>query len=149
MKIKHKLLSDYQHLSTDKKIFILKSGTILENYNYKLKSENIQIDREIVDANPQLFQLIDWKTELLIYLKAEKVPQPSQVVKKLIPFIEEMILSSMQQQTSTDFDTIERRIKDKEEEIEVRSSRISKREEAHKIDIKSLDKKEDYLRKKS
>jgi DNA-directed RNA polymerase subunit beta len=41
MKIKHKLLSDYQYITPDKKIFLIKSGTIIEEYQYKLKGENI------------------------------------------------------------------------------------------------------------
>ena len=39
MKIKHKLLSDYQYITNDKKIFLIKSGTIIEEYLYKLKGE--------------------------------------------------------------------------------------------------------------
>lgn len=163
MKIKHKLLSDYQFLSNDKKIFLIKAGTIIEQYTYKVKSENISIDREVVDANPQLFQIIDWKAELLSYMKLQKLPTPAQLHKKLVPFVEEMILSSIQQNTSTyddskikeiewkeiDLITREKRIKDKEEEIDIRLKRVEKREEDHKQELKSLDKKEDELRIRS
>ena len=163
MKVKHKLLSDYQFTSNDKKIFILKSGTILEEYTYKSKDGEILIDRDIIDNNPLFFQAIDWKIELLSHLKSEKVPQPSQIHKKLIPFIEDMILSSIQHQTvvaapvddslmkkveqkENDLNQREKRIKDREEEIEIRLKRIEKREESYKDDLKVLDKKEDDLR---
>ena len=61
MKIKHKLLADYQYVSEDKKIFLIKSGSILEDYVHSLKGEKIKIDRELVENNPDLFQLIDFQ----------------------------------------------------------------------------------------
>jgi DNA repair exonuclease SbcCD ATPase subunit len=166
MKIKHKLLSDYQYTSGDKKIFLIKSGTILEEYVYKLKNESILLDKEVVDANPQLFCLLDWKTELLTYIKSNKLPTPAVLTKKLIPFIEEMVLSSIQQnptpvvvvddssskeieRKSADLESRDKRIKEKEDEIEIRLKRLEKREGEYKEDLKSLDKKEDELRNKS
>lgn len=165
MKIKHKLLSDYQYTSPDKKIFLIKSGTIIDEYVYKIKGESIHIDKEIVEANPQLFSPIDWKSELLSYMKVNKLPTPAQLHKKMVPFIEEMILSSMNQNSGgqvmdeyqikeierkeRDLNNRESRIKDKEEEIEIRLNRVEKREESYKEDLKSLDKKEDELRERS
>lgn len=165
MKIKHKLLSDYQFLSPDKKIFLIKAGTIIEEYNYKVKSDSINIDKEVVDANPQIFQIVDWKSELLSYMKSQKLPTPAQLHKKMIPFIEEMVLSSISQASTTstldeskikeiewkeiDLNNRERRIKDKEEEIDIRLKRVEKREEDHKAELKNLDKKEDDLRSRS
>ena len=178
MKTKHKLIQDFQFISADKKIFVLKSGTILEEYNYKLKSEIIPIDKDIVDSNPLFFELIDWKSELMSYMKQNKMPQPAQLGKKLIPFIEEMVLSSLQQNSGgsmdpslirdlekresdllsskreidrreLELDSRDRRIKDKEDDIEVRSKRVEKREDEYKSDLKNLDKKEDELRSKS
>jgi hypothetical protein len=92
MKIKHKVIKEFQYLSPDKKIFILKVGTILQEYNYTVKSEIIPIDKDIIDNNPEFFEVIDWKSELLTHMKAQKFPTPSQFHKKLIPFIEEMVL---------------------------------------------------------
>ena len=166
MKVKHKLLSDYQYTSIDKKIFVLKSGTILEEYNYQLKGESILIDKEVVDANPQIFCLLDWKAELLSYIKTSKLPTPAVLTKKLVPFIEDMILSSIQQNAAVgkpmddslirelerkelDLKSREKRIKDKEEEIDIRIKRVEKRESEHKDDLKSLDKREDDLRERS
>jgi DNA repair exonuclease SbcCD ATPase subunit len=165
MKIKHKLLSDYQYVSPDKKIFLIKSGTIIEEYFYKLKSESIPLDKEIVDLNPQIFEILDWKSELLTHLKVNKLPTPSQLHKKLVPFIEEMVLSSIQSSVTVstidesklkeldwkeiDLNNRDKRIKDKEEEIEIRLKRVEKREEDHKNELKILDKREDSLRQKS
>lgn len=165
MKIKHKLLADYQYVTSDKKIFLIKSGTIIEEYLYKLKDENIPIDRDIVEANPQLFQPIDWKAELLTYIKTNKLPTPAVLTKKLIPFIEEMVLSTIQQNTKgkvvddsvfkelerkeDDLNSREKRIKEKEDEIDIRLKRVEKREGEYKNDLKLLDKKEDDLREKS
>jgi DNA repair exonuclease SbcCD ATPase subunit len=178
MKIKHKLLADYQYTTPDKKIFLIKSGTIIEEYLYKLKGENIPIDRDIVLANPQLFEVIDWKAELLTFMRAEKMPQPAQLGKKLIPFFEDMIMSSIQQNSGTsvdpnlmrevekrevelnsfkrdldrresDLDSRDRRIKDREDEIEIRMKRVEKREEEFKLDLKTLEKKDDEIRTKN
>ena len=165
MKIKHKVIKEFQYLSPDKKIFILKSGTILEEYIYKVKTELIPIDKEIIDNNPDFFEIIDWRAELLSYMKVNKLPTPAQLHKKMVPFIEEMILSSMSQNSSgqvmdeyqikeierkeRDLNNRESRVKDKEEEIEIRLNRVEKREESYKEDLKSLDKKEDELRERS
>ena len=166
MKIKHKVIKEFQYLSPDKKIFILKIGTILEEYNYRVKTDIIPIDKDIIDNNPEFFEVIDWKSELLSYMRAEKLPQPAQLGKKIIPFIEEMILSSISQsqpqgqvvdeyqikeleRKEKDLNNRESRIRDKEEEIEIRISRVEKREESHKEDLKLLDKKEDELRERN
>ena len=166
MKIKHKVVKEFQYLSPDKKIFILKAGTILEEYNYKIKSDIIPIDKDIIDNNPEFFDIIDWRAELLTYIKANKLPTPAVLTKKLIPFIDEMVLSSIQQNIVTgtvvdesvvkelerkelDLNSREKRIKEKEEEIDIRLKRVEKRESEHKDDLKSLDKREDELREKS
>jgi uncharacterized protein YoxC len=166
MKIKHKVVKEFQYLSPDKKIFILKAGTILEEYKYKLKTEIIPIDRDIIDNNPEFFEVVDWKAELLAYIKANKLPTPAVLTKKLIPFIDEMVLSSIQQNVPVgnvvdetvvrelerkelDLNSRERRIKDKEDEIDIRLKRVEKRESEYKEDLKSLDKKEDGIREKS
>jgi hypothetical protein len=165
MKVKHKVVKEFQYLSPDKKIFILKIGTILEEYNYRVKTEIIPIDKDIVDNNPEFFEVIDWKVELLSYMRAEKMPQPAQLGKKIIPFIEEMILSSIGQNShqgpvvdeyqikelerkEKDLNNRELRIKDKEEEIDIRINRVEKREVSYKEDLKLLDKKEDELRER-
>lgn len=165
MKIKHKLLSDFQYISPDKKIFIIKAGTVLESYNYKLKSDIIPIDKEIVDANPEIFNIVDWKAELLTYIKTNKLPTPAVLTKKLIPFIEEIVLSSTSQSKSLpvvdeakikelelkeiDLNSRERRIKDQEDEIEIRLKRAEKREKDLKDDLQSIENREDELRSKS
>ena len=164
MKIKHKLLSDYQYVSPDKKIFLIKSGTIIEEYKYKLKGDTIPLDKELVEMNPEIFEIVDWKAELMSFMKLNKMPQPAQLGKKLIPFLEEMVMSSVSHQTTNNFDESkvkelewketdlknrEKRIKDKEEEIDIRIKRVEKRETDHKEELKSLDKKEDELRTRS
>src|SRR5574344_313838 len=101
MLLKHKVIKEFQYLSPEKKIFILKIGTILENYTYKTKSEVIPIDKDIIDNNPEFFEVVDWKAELLSFMKSIKVPQPSVYCKKLIPFIDDFILSSIQSNDNT------------------------------------------------
>jgi DNA repair exonuclease SbcCD ATPase subunit len=166
MKIKHKLIKEFQYISPDKKIFILKVGTILQEYNYIVKSEVIPIDKDIVDNNPEFFETIDWKSELLTHMRTQKFPTPSQFHKKLVPFIEEMVLSSIQQNNTPvstfdeskireiewkekDLNNRERRIKDKEDEIDIRLKRVEKREGDYKNELQGLDKKEDDIRTRS
>jgi DNA repair exonuclease SbcCD ATPase subunit len=166
MKIKHKLLADYQYVTPDKKIFPIKAGTIIDEYIYKVKDELIPIDKDIIDNNPDFFEPVDWKYELLLHIKSNKIPQPTQMQKKMIPFIEEMVLSSITQNTGggakLDVDKLreieeresiitrrEKNIKDKDEEIELRLSRVEKREKNYKEDLKVLDSREEEIREKS
>ena len=100
MKLKHKVIKDFQFLTDDKKILILKANTVLEEYVYSQKDEKVNIDKDIVDNNPEFFLEIDWKAELLSYLKTNKIPQPAVLSKKLIPFIDDMILGSLPEPTS-------------------------------------------------
>jgi uncharacterized protein (DUF3084 family) len=165
MKIKHKVIKEFQYLSPDKKIFILKLGTILEDYIYKVKTELIPIDKDIIDNNPDFFIVIDWKAELLTYLKTNKIPQPAVLGKKLFPFMEEFILSSSTQQVSVpvlddsksrelddkEFELTRRakRIKEKEDDLETRLSKVEGRENEYKTDVRLLDKREDDIRQRS
>jgi DNA repair exonuclease SbcCD ATPase subunit len=173
MKTKHKLINDFQYVSPEKKIFVLKSGTILEEYNYTHKGETIPIDRDIVENNPEFFTVVDWKSELLSYMRANKLPQPAQLGKKLIPFIEEMILSGMEkvetdnsetdnsryieiEQKETDLfkreQELERKrisLEQKEDENEIREKSLNKRDKMLKDDSALLDTRENTIREKS
>lgn len=165
MKLKHKVIKEFQFLTDDKKILILKVNSILEEYVYAQKDEKILIDKDIVDNNPEFFLEVDWKTELLSYLKTNKIPQPAVLSKKLVPFIDDMILGAIPEQTSgatideeyvkeleqKDYELSrkESRLADVEEDIEIRINRIKKREDDYKEDLKKLDKKEDELRQKN
>lgn len=161
MKNKFKLISDYQYVSGDKRIFLIKAGTIIEDYTFKTKGVDIKIDKEIVDVNPQLFQLLDWKTELLSHLKVSKIAQPAQVSKKLIPFIEDILLSTTPISDNSDdkYNDIlelennikrrESRVIDNEEDINIRTKALERRESTIKSELIEFDKKDDNLREKS
>ena len=91
MAIKHKVLKDFQLLTEDKKILILKAKTIVEDYKFKNKSETVSVPVDIIKNNPDYFSFIDWKEELQSYLKVNKIAQPAVITKKLVPFIETMM----------------------------------------------------------
>jgi hypothetical protein len=91
MAIKHKVLKDFQLLTDDKKILILKAKTIIEDYKFKNKLETVSVPVDIIKNNPDYFSFIDWKEELQSYLKVNKIPQPAVITKKLVPFIETMM----------------------------------------------------------
>lgn len=161
MKLKHKLIKEFQYLGDDKKIIVLKVGTILEEYIYKLKSELIPIDKDIVDSNPDFFEIVEWKAELLSYLKSNKIPQPAILSKKLYPFMEEFILnnetnSSKSESTivvnedliskrELDIQRREKRVIENEDDNDEKLKRIQNREDIYKENIKQLDEKENDL----
>jgi len=91
MATKHKVLKDFQLLTDDKKILILKAKTIIEDYKFKTKTEMVNVPSDIIRNNPEYFSYIDWKEELQSYLKTNKIPQPAVITKKLVPFIEELM----------------------------------------------------------
>jgi TolA-binding protein len=163
MKIKHKVIKDFHYLKEDKKIVILQANSFLEEYIYTSKDETFEVDKEIVANNPEFFQEVDWRNELLLFMKKNKIPQPAVLSKKIIPFIDEMFFSTTEDFSSSsiddealrelenkeyDLNRRESRIADAEEDIQLRLSRIQKREEDYKQDLKSLDSKEDALRGK-
>jgi hypothetical protein len=91
MATKHKVLKDFQLLTDDKKILILKAKTIIEDYKFKTKTDFVVVSAEIIKNNPEYFSFIDWKEELQGYLKTNKIPQPAVITKKLVPFIETLM----------------------------------------------------------
>lgn len=118
MAIKHKVLKDFQLLTSDKKIIILKAKTVLVDYKYITKNDNVSLDKAIIDNNPDFFSPIDWKEELNTFLKLNKVTQPAILTKKLIPFIEQMFLLS-------NFNGVEKGgYAEKELELETRQRKI-------------------------
>jgi DNA repair exonuclease SbcCD ATPase subunit len=161
MKLKHKLIKEFQYLGDDKKIIILKVGTILEEYIYKLKSELIPIDKDIVDSNPDFFEIVEWKAELLSYLKSNKIPQPAILSKKLYPFMEEFILNNETNSSKIESNIVinedliskreldiqrrEKRVIENEDDNAEKLKRIQNREDIYKENIKQLDEKENDL----
>lgn len=155
MTVKHKVLKDFQLLTPDKKIVILKSGTILEDFKYKSKDNTLNINQDIINSNGEYFQLLDWKAELLSHLKVNKIPQPSIVSKKLVPFIEDMFLLNVKQVDDSIVNEYKSKIKeltDKEIEynsliykLERKESDISKRESSSFTDNYKMNKIENML----
>lgn len=161
MKLKHKVIKEFQFLTDDKKILILKINTVLEEYVYSQKDENITIDKEIVDNNPEFFKEVDWRAEFLLYLKINKIPQPAVLSKKIIPFIDGLLSGIPSSNNAIDEGYIkdlekkdyelnkkETRLNDLSEDIDIRISRTQKREDDYKEDVKKLDKKSDDLIRK-
>lgn len=136
MTIKHKVLKDFQHLTSDKKIIVLKSGTIIEEYIYKSKTDSILIERDIIDNNPDFFEIIDWKAELISYMKSNKIPQPAQLSKKLIPFIEEMFILGNKEEDNS---------KELEKEYLFKLKELERREKELVDKIKELEDKKKVL----
>jgi len=91
MAIKHKVLKDFQLITEEKKILILKAKTIVENYKFKNKNELVSVPPDVIRNNPDYFALFDWKEELQTFLRTNKIPQPAVITKKIVPFIESLM----------------------------------------------------------
>ena len=142
MAVKHKVLKDFQLLTNDKKIITLKAKTILEDYKYSTKNDNVLVEKDIVDNNPDYFSIIDWKEELNTYLRQNKMPQPAVLTKKLVPFIEEMFVINQKNEVKEVIREVVKEIptSDIEKEIEL-ESKIQKNkilEEHLKLEIEKL-----------
>jgi len=168
MKLKHKVIKEFQFLTDDKKILILKINTVLEEYVYSQKDESIVIDKDIVDKNPEFFQEIDWRAELLSYLKTNKIPQSAVLSKKLFPFVEDLLKNNsvikeevifkeeiifkeeviVNETKELEIKKREKKIISDEEDIEIRLKRLEKREEDYKKDVLILKQKEEELKDK-
>lgn len=154
MNIKHKIVKDFQFLSEDKKIVILKAGVVIESYIYKSKSDEIKIDPDIVNSNPQYFLPVDWKQELISYMRQNKLPTPAILGKKLIPFIEEMFVIGSPVEKSNDeleseyknkLKLLSEREADLDREYRTKLRSISDKETDYEIRIKRLEKKESEI----
>ena len=149
MGIKHKVLKDFQFVTNDKKIVILKAKTVLENYKYTTKNDSITMEKEVIDNNPDFFSPIDWKEELNTYIKQNKIPQPAILTKKLVPFIEEMFILNQSEPTivevevpkiinqSTDLTSLEIELENKIKKTELREVKL--REEQQFLNEKEIE----------
>jgi len=88
MSVKYKVLKDFQLITEDKKIIIIKAKTIIENYTFKNKNEIVKVPIEVIKNNEDYFAQFDWKEELQTFLRTNKIPQPAVITKKIVPFIE-------------------------------------------------------------
>jgi hypothetical protein len=139
MKIKHKIIKDFSYISADKKITLLKSGTMIEDFIYRTKVESILLDRDVVNSNPDYFQVIDWKQDLLAHMKQNKVPQPAIIAKKIFPYLEEMLIVSIASQTTNP--DIEKEFKDKLQQLQEKEALLDKenKERRRELDEKEKD----------
>ena len=143
--IRHKISKDFQLLTSDKKIVILKAGSLLENYKYTTKNDQIKVDRDIVDSNPDFFLLLDWKVELVNVMKQNKIQTPAVIAKKIIPFLEEIIMSSSGSGSSDLSGEVEalqeevkeraKKLREKEIELETSQERVLRREKQIELDL--------------
>lgn len=133
MKMKHKIIKDFSYISTDKKITLLKSGTMIEDFMYRTKTESILLDRDVVNSNPDYFQMIDWKQDLLAHMKQNKIPQPAVIAKKLFPYLEEMLvmgiaaqnnISDSEKEYRDKINELEKEIKDRRRELDQKEKDI-------------------------
>jgi len=91
MTVKYKVLKDFQLITEDKKIIVLKAKTIIENFTFKNKNETVKVPTEVIKNNEDFFALFDWKEELQSFLRTNKIPQPAVISKKIVPFIESLM----------------------------------------------------------
>jgi len=91
MAIKHKVLKDFQLITEDKRIVIIKAKTIIENYKFKNKNELVTVPIDVIKNNTDYFANFDWKEELQTFLRTNKIPQPAIITKKIVPFIETLM----------------------------------------------------------
>ena len=138
--MKHNVIQDYQFVTTDKKIVILKSGVTLENYTYSIKGkDSIHIDKDIIDNNISFFKPIDWKEELTIFLKQNKIPQPAIITKKIVPFIEEMFIINNNNTSNKDngIELKEIEIQNKSKKLDILVSKL--REDIDSLNLREID----------
>lgn len=147
MAVKHKVLKDFQLLTNDKKIITLKAKTVLEDYKYVTKNDNVLVERDIVDNNPDYFSIIDWKEELNTYLRQNKIPQPAVLTKKLVPFIEEMFVINNESTTVTIIQPSVDNLQ-KEVELESKTKRLDLKEAQLNLESSELLNREAEVLKK-
>jgi len=103
---KYKILKDFQLTTDDKKIVILKAKAFIIDYKYVGKDGSVKMDPIVVENNPDYFQFIDFKTDFILFLKTNKIAQPSVVAKKILPYIEEHFKSDNLNQNSNSKEVI-------------------------------------------
>jgi len=157
MVTKHKVLKDFQLLTDDKKIVILKAKTVIENFTYKLKTGDVIVSKEIINNNPDYFSFVDWKEDLQTYLKTNKIAQPAVITKKLVPFVENLLETNSKVITKevlvetpveikvkdTDIDTMQLKL-----ELETKIKKLDLQEKLLNDEIDQTNKKElEYTKK--
>ena len=103
--MKHKVILDYPHLGKDKKLTTIKKNTILVDY----KVDDVVIDPEVIENNPEYFQEVNWKQELRLFFKENKEKIPSATSLKVIErFIEEYFINDVIALSVKDFEEMKK-----------------------------------------
>jgi hypothetical protein len=88
--MKYKVIKTFTFIQNDT-IIIINEKSIIDNNLVDTKNGTFKIEQSVIDNNTEYFQEVDWKIDLLQYLKANKIAQPAILSKKLIPFIDNLL----------------------------------------------------------
>ena len=91
--MKYKVIKEFSLLDNNK-IILLKANTIINDFTIMVDSSIINITSDIINKNPEYFELVNWENELLIFLKKNKIPKPAIMVKQLKPWVEETFIDT-------------------------------------------------------
>ena len=96
----YKVIKDFQFTNAEKKIDVLKVGSILtmdptsiEQYIFKKGNKEYLYDGDIIQNNPDFFEPVDWKNDLLVEIKRCKVKTPAVIFKAVTGYLDRYVFS--------------------------------------------------------
>ena len=95
----YKIIKDFNHVTSDHKILILKEGTSIdrkEEESYIIKQgrhKELKIPAVIVESNPEYFDKVDLNSRILNLLKKSKAKTNPKIANELTKFIDEEYLA--------------------------------------------------------
>jgi hypothetical protein len=96
----YRVIQNFQFTTADKKIDVLKIGSILapdlsseEQYVFKKGTKEFLYDAQLIENNPEFFEAIDWRDDLLVEMKKCKMKTVAPMFKTVVNFLNNEILS--------------------------------------------------------
>jgi len=97
--MRYRVVKDFQYTNEKFQITILPTDQVLNKedngiYSFKIKGKEYAIPAEIVLKNPTFFKPIDWREDLLAYMKQNKRSTAPAVHKVVVEFMDTYVLNN-------------------------------------------------------
>jgi hypothetical protein len=96
--MRYQVIKDFQYTDEKHQIMILPAAQILSKvdkgiYAFKIKSKEYAIPEEVVIKNPVFFKAVDWRDDLMSYMKEHKRSTVPANHKIVVEFFDTFVLN--------------------------------------------------------
>lgn len=97
--MRYRVIKDFQYTNEKHQITVLPTDSVLNKeedaiYSFKIKGKEYAIPSDVVLKNPQFFKPIDWREDLMAYMKQHKKSTVPAQHKVVVEFMDNYVLNN-------------------------------------------------------